>query len=85
MKEVTKAEFRAVFLEHGRGADGWTQDYWDRLYETDRVPAMKYRVELPQKPGQTRMMIVDDFAANEHRLFFVSEEAEERFFQPTGG
>ena len=85
MRQVTKAEFRKVFFEHGRGADGWTQACWDRVYETDRVPAMSYRVELPQEPGQTRMMIVDDFALREHRLFFVHEQAEERFFQPLGG
>lgn len=84
MPQVTKEEFRAAFFEHGRGADGWTQAYWDRFYENDRTPAMKYRVELPQKPEQTRMMIVDDFAVREHRLFFMSEEAEERLFQPLG-
>jgi hypothetical protein len=31
------------------------------------------------------MMIVDDFALREHRLFFMHEQAEERFFQPLGG
>lgn len=84
MQEVTKAQFQAVYVEYGRGADGWTQDYWDRFYVTDRVPPMRYTVELPQRPDQTRMMIVDDFALREHRLFFISQEAEERFFAPLG-
>lgn len=46
---------------------------------------MKHRVELPQRLDQTRMMIVDDFGAREHRQFFVNEEAEERLFSPLGG
>ncbi len=84
MQEVSKAEFRAIYFQYGRGVDGWTQAYWDQLYAVDCVPPMKYRVELPQRPDQTRMMIVDDFAAREHRLFFVSEEAEESLFSPLG-
>ena len=82
MQEVSKARFKAVYDEFGRGADGWTPAYWQRFYETDRVPPMKYRVELPQRADQTRMMIVDDFGLREHRLFFLSEEAEERHFDP---
>ena len=85
MQEVSKARFQAVYAEYGRDADGWTQAYWQRFYATDRVPPMKYKVELPQHPDQTRMMIVDDFAAREHRLFFISDQAEERLFEPMGG
>lgn len=82
MREVTKAEFHAVYFGHGRAQDGWTQAYWDQFYEQDREPPMRYCVELPQRPGDVRMMIVDDYAAREHRLFFVSEDAEERLFSP---
>lgn len=85
MNEVTKAEFREAFFRYGRGRDGWTQAYWERFYEADRTPPMRFRVEAPTSPERTRMMIVDDYAVREHRLFFMAEEAEERFFSPMGG
>lgn len=80
MREVTKAEFREAFFGYGRERDGWTRAYWDRFYELDRAPPMRYVVEAPPSPEHTRMMIVDDYGAREHRLFFMTEEAEERFF-----
>ena len=80
MALVDKAAFRAAYFGYGRGQDGWTAEYWARVYEADRVPTMRYRVEPPDHPGQTRMMIVDDYAAREHRLFFVTQEAEDRLF-----
>jgi hypothetical protein len=80
VQDVSKAQFEAVYFEYGREAGGWTRAYWERFYAAERTPPMKYKVELPQRPDQTRMMIVDDFAVCEHRLFFMSEEAEERLF-----
>lgn len=80
MREVSKDEFREAYFRYGRGVDGWTQDYWIRFYELAPDRGMKYRLEEPASPEQTRMMIVTDHAAGEHRLFLVSEEAEERFF-----
>ena len=84
MKQVSKDEFRAIYFQYAREADGWTQAYWDQLYAAERTPPMRYCVELPQRPDQVRMMIVADFAVREHRLFFVSEEAEERLFDSPG-
>jgi len=80
VQDVSKAQFEAIYFEYGREAGGWTRAYWDSFYANDRTPPMKYRVELPQRADQTRMMIVDDFAVREYRLFFMSEEAEERLF-----
>ena len=82
MREVSKAEFKSAYFGYARDQDGWTQAYWDQFYEQDRDPPMRYRVEFPQRADQVRMMIVDDYAGREHRLFFVSEDAEERFFAP---
>jgi len=45
---------------------------------------MKYLVEEPETPEDTRMMIVTDNSAKEYRLFFSTEEAEERFFEFPG-
>jgi len=42
---------------------------------------MKYLVEEPETPEHTRMMIVTDNTAKEYRLFFFTEEAEDRFFE----
>lgn len=81
MREVSKAEFREIYFRYARAQDGWSESYWLQFYEQDRDPPMKYRIELPQSPDQTRMMIVDDYGAGEHRLFFLSESAEEAFFR----
>lgn len=84
MQEVGKAVFRATYFRYRRDADGWTEAYWQHFYEPEREPPMRYLVQLPQHAVQTRMMIVDDYAAREHRLFFISEQAEERLFSPGG-
>lgn len=81
MREVSKTEFREAYFTYGRCEGGWTQAYWIQFYEPDRDPPMKYRLEPPSSPLHTRMMIVDDFAVHEHRLFFLTEESEESFFR----
>ena len=82
MRDVTKDEFREAFFRYGRGRDGWTQAYWIRFHEQAPDQGMKYRVEDPTSPDQTRMMIVTDHAAGEHRLFLMTPEAETRLFEP---
>jgi hypothetical protein len=82
LREVSKAEFREAYFRYGRGLDGWTQDYWIRCYEQAPDRGMRWLLEPPAGPRQTRMMIVDDYAAREHRLFFLDEAAEERLFHP---
>lgn len=82
MREVTKAEFREAYFRYGRGEGGWTQDYWIRCFEQSPDLGMKYRVEDPASPDQTRLMVVTDHAAGEHRLFLLTEDAEERLFGP---
>lgn len=80
MREVTKDEFREAYFRYGRGEGGWTQDHWIRCFERAPERGMKYRVEDPASPDQTRLMVVTDYAAHEHRLFLLTEEAEERLF-----
>jgi hypothetical protein len=41
-------------------------------------------LEEPKTPEHTRMMIVTDGGRNEHRLFFMTEESEESFFNFPG-
>lgn len=80
MQEVSKAEFREAYFRYGRCQDGWTQDYWIEHFEKAPDRGMRYCLELPQRPEQNRMMMVDDYAAREHRLLFMTEDAVERFF-----
>ena len=85
MREVTKEEFKAVYFRRGGGtATGWSADYWNSFFGEDRYVGMKYCVQEPDSPAHTRMMIVTDFGAKEYRLFFLTEEAEERFFDFPG-
>ena len=79
MRDVTKDEFKRVYLERGGGGEtGWTLAYWDRCIEPRVDATTRFVVEEPPTPAHTRMMIVTD--AREHRLFFLTEESEESFF-----
>ena len=82
MKEVGKEEFREIYFRLG-GA-GWGREYWEKFYETPKKPGMKYLIEEPPSPQHTRMMIVEDYAVLEYRLFFMTEQAEEAFFDHPG-
>jgi hypothetical protein len=79
MKEVTKEQFKEIYFRLGGGAaTGWSLEYWNKFFEDEKEPEMKYLLEEPETPEHTRMMIVT--AGNEHRLFFWTEESEESFF-----
>ena len=85
MKEVTKEEFRQLYFKLGGGAaTGWDLNYWNTFLADNERTDMKYLVEEPETPEHTRMMIVTDNSAKEHRLFFFTEESEERFFEFPG-
>jgi len=76
MREVTKAEFRDAYERLGGGeATGWGPSAW----QFDRE-GMRYLLEEPPTPSHTRMMVVTDHGRREYRLFFMTEESEERFF-----
>ena len=63
---------------------GWSLDYWNKFYEVEKKPSMKHLAEEPETPQHTRMFIVDDYEAGEYRLFFMTEESEESFFDFPG-
>ena len=82
MKEVTKKDFKKLYFKLGGGAaTGWSLDYWNKFFVDNERTDMKYLVEEPETPEHTSMMIVTDYSAKEYRLFFLTEEAEERFFE----
>jgi hypothetical protein len=78
VKEVTKEQFKEIYIRLGGTATGWSLEYWKKFFEEERRLGMKYLVEEPETPEHTRMMIVSD--TNEYRLFFLTEESEESFF-----
>jgi hypothetical protein len=85
MKKVTKEEFKRLYFTLGGGAaTGWDLNYWNKFFADPERTDMKYLVEEPETPEHTRMMIVTDNSAKEYRLFFLTEEAEERFFEFPG-
>jgi len=85
MKEVTKDQFKEIYSKHGGGeATGWSLAYWNQFFENEKRQGMKYLAEEPETPVHTRMMIVTDYSRNEYRLFFMTEESEESFFDFPG-
>ena len=80
MREVTKQQFKEMYFRYGKGITGWTHEYWDKYYENEKDPPMRYMLRMPESPEHSRMMIVDDFAAKEYRMFFLTEDEEENFF-----
>jgi hypothetical protein len=85
MKEVTKERFKEIYFKLGGGvATGWSLEYWNKFFENEKRPGMKYLLEEPETPQHTRMMIVTDYGSNEYRLFFFTEEIEESFFDFPG-
>ena len=76
-REITKQEFKSLFFKHGvaEGSGGWTADYWEKFYEHEDA---RYFVTERTSPDQVRMFISS--GGGTHRIFFLSEEAEESFF-----
>ncbi len=84
MKEVTKEQFKEIYFTRGGGAGGWTPEYWNKFYEDEKRTGWKYLIQEPETPEHTRMMIVEDYGRRESRLFFLTEEGEESFFDFPG-
>jgi len=79
MKEVTKEKFKAIYLKYFKPDQGWDKGQWKKYY---RKPNMRYFVQLPENSKEDRMMIVD--GGNEVRLFFMTVDREEAFFDYPG-
>jgi len=58
---------------------------WQQTFERTEDKNMRFKIEEPQSDNHDRMMIVSDYAGREHRLFFFTEESEERFFDNPAG
>ncbi len=78
-REISKQEFKKLYLKYGQSQEhtGWTQEYWDRFFENETDK--RYFFTEPTAPDPTRMFI--DFGSDTRRIFLLSEEAEESFFE----
>ena len=79
-EEVTKEKFKDLYFKQATANSGWTEDYWNHFYEQEE--GKRYFFEKPKTPDSTRMFIVSD--VNKHRMIFLTEEAEESFFDYPG-
>jgi hypothetical protein len=85
MKQVSKEQFKEIYFKLGGGKKaGWGSEYWNSFYEKETNHPMKYLVQDQETPQHTRMFIVDDYAANEYRMFFLTEDEEEQIFDFPG-
>jgi hypothetical protein len=74
--EVSKSEFKTAYFRHSTPDSGWTEEYWNSFYEFE--DGKRYYYAQPGSPHATRMFIISDAAS--HRMIFLMEDAEERFF-----
>ena len=79
-KELTKMEFKKRYMNYRTDGDGWSDEYWDRFYEQQN--AMRYFFTEPETPEHTRMFISG--SQDSVHLFFMTSEAEDRFFDYPG-
>ena len=81
MREVTKREFKRIYFDLGGGRDGWDAEYWNKTFEKDPHPGMRFMVESPETKHDTVMWIVSDYGAKEYRLFFRTQEHSDDMLQ----
>ncbi len=79
-EEVSKARFKSLYFKYATPHSGWTEDYWNEFYEQEE--GKRYFFRKPETAESTRMFIVSDSTIR--RIIFLTEEAEERFFDFPG-
>lgn len=84
-KEVTKEEFKEIYFRLGGGRNlGWTSEYWEEFFENKVNPGWRFMVQEPASPEHDCMWIGTDNGTKEYRLFFLTEESTESFFDYPG-
>jgi hypothetical protein len=84
-REVTREQFREIYFRLGGGPQsGWTAAYWEALFDEAVRPGWRFMIQEPRAPGDNQMWIVADNDGREYRLFFLSEESTESFFDLPG-
>lgn len=80
MKVVTMDEFKQIYMRPENRTGGYTKEAWKKNYESTKAQGFKFKIKYPESPSHNRMQIVTDFAAKEHRMFFLTEEEEEALY-----
>ena len=75
-EEVSKQKFKELYFTYATIHSGWTKEYWDLFYENKE--GLRFFFSPPTSPAHTRMFIVTE--GSTHRIVFLTEEAEESFF-----
>jgi hypothetical protein len=79
-KEISKEEFKQFYFKYGKLNDGRSQEYWDHFFENEKNK--KYYFIEPESSKYNRMFIVTDDRIR--RMFLLTEEGEESFFDYPG-
>jgi len=79
-KELTKTEFKKVYMTYRTEGDGWSDDYWEHFYE--HKEGQRYSFEEPKTPQHTRMFVSEDQGSV--HLYFMTLDAEESLFDYPG-
>ena len=80
-KQVSKGLFEEIYFRLGGESSGWTAEYWREVIEPVAGLGWRFMVEEPKSPEHNRMFIVMDTKAKEHRMFFLTEQSEDRFME----
>lgn len=83
-KQVSKGLFKDIYFRLRGESSVWTADYWWDVIEPYTELGWRFMVEEPRSAEHNRMFIVTDHKAMEHRLFFMTEQSEEDFFEWPG-
>lgn len=83
-KQVGKGLFEEMYHRLGGGKSGWTASYWRKVIEPYTGLGWRFMVEEPRSAEHNRMFIVMDAKAKEHRMFFLTEQEEDRFMEWPG-
>lgn len=79
-KELSKAEFKEMYMNYRTEGDGWTDDYWDKFYEQQE--GKKYFFTEPETSEHGSMFVSEGHGSL--HLFFMDDDAEERLFDYPG-
>ena len=80
-EQVTKAEFKKLYMKHRTVGDGWSDDYWEHFY-APRDDTSRFFFTAPETPRHDRMFISSD-PVSVH-LFFMTSESEDSLFDYPG-
>jgi hypothetical protein len=79
-EEVTREKFKDLYFKYATPNSGWTEDYWNHFYESEKEK--RYFFSAPATTASVRMFIIS--GGGDHRMVFLTEEAEESFFDFPG-